>query len=472
MFFSRLPFFITKMTQAFKIGDFMCMFEFANKASPRALLKGMEKFECGSCPECLQKKSRQWALRAAMEMKDNIGMMITLTYDTYKVDKNGNFTNIENPIDPTIPLSKRHCQLFMKRLRKAFPERTIKYIIAAERGKKGRAHYHGLIFGLVFDDLIKYKKSKRGNVIYKSKTLEKIWQHGICTVDSVNPSSKVARYCTKYCAKDSGADETFMLFSHGIGEKALFRLFNGKSYWVEGREYPIPRQIWNKVIEKRYFMEGYSKYVNRVHVELEEKRLFNSIARFESRAAKKEGYPLSLVVARAFYRSARRLQSSEAWYQIGKGRREKFMLFRDSDPQYQEYLRYWSAKARVYDLTRPSVDLRILALPDNKYRSYKNRAILAKHRQVLKLDFVPPRSQVQAFVKYPDKKTYTEKSFAPLPCHYRANDTTKKAVKAFEKIKCKILRQDMEKNAVPLHYLDNPFFSDTPNSSFGVVSNA
>lgn len=85
----------------------------------------------------LAKKSRLWALRAGMEMKDNCGMMLTLTYDTYKTDKNGNFLNIENPIDPTIPLSKRHCQLFIKRLRKHFTGKSIKYIIAAERGKKG-----------------------------------------------------------------------------------------------------------------------------------------------------------------------------------------------------------------------------------------------------------------------------------------------------------------------------------------------
>lgn len=435
----------------------MCMFEFANKSSPRALIKGMEKFECGHCPECLQKKSRLWALRAGMEMKDNVGMMLTLTYDTYKMDKNGNFLNVENPINPNLPLVKRHCQLFIKRLRKAFTGRKIKYIIAAERGKKGRAHYHALIFGVVFDDLIKYKKSKRGNVIYKSKKLTDIWKHGICTVDSINPTSKVARYCTKYCAKDSGAEETFMLFSRGIGEKALMREFNGKSYWVDGREYSIPRQVWNKVIEKRYKLKGYSKYINRVHVEIEEKRLTNALTRYEKRAIKNPTYPLYLVAARAFYCSKRRLESSEAWYKIGEMRREKFFAFRDNDTQYQQYLVYWSRKAKIFELTRPSVEERILALPDNKYRSYKNQAIRAKHRQKKRRDFVPPRSNCTAFLRFKDKKVYVEKSFAPLSCHYRANDTTKKAVEAFSRIKCKIIRENMAKNAESLHYLDNPF---------------
>lgn len=435
----------------------MCMFDFANKYSARALEKGVERFECGHCPECLQKKSRLWALRAGMEMKDNCGMMITLTYDTYKVDKNGKLLNIENPIDPTIPLSKRHCQLFIKRLRKHFSGKKIKYIIAAERGKRGRAHYHALIFGIVFNDLIKYKKSKRGNIIYKSKTLTDIWSHGICTVDSINPTAKIARYCTKYCAKDSGAEETFMLFSRGIGEKALLRDFNGLSYWVDGREYSIPRQIWNKVLEHRYKLKGYSRYINRVHVELEERKLHNSLARYEARAAKKPSYPLYLVVARAFYRSQRRLAASDAWYQIAKDKREKFFEIRDNDEQYQKYLAYWHKKAFVNELTRPSVADRILALPDNKYRSYKNKAILAKQRQFLNRDFVPPRSNSTAFLRFKDKKVHAEKSFAPLPCHYRANDTTKKAVEAFFRTKYKIIRDDMAKNAVKLDYLDNPF---------------
>ena len=437
------------------------MFEFANKSSPRALIKGMEKFECGHCPECLQKKSRLWALRAGMEMKDNVGMMLTLTYDTFKTDKNGNLLNIENPIDPTIPLSKRHCQLFIKRLRKAFTGQKIKYIIAAERGKKGRAHYHALIFGVVFNDLIRYKKSKRGNIIYRSKKLNDIWQHGICTVDSINPTSKIARYCTKYCAKDSGAEETFMLFSRGIGEKALMREFNGLSYWVDGREYSIPRQIWNKVIEKRYKVKGYSKYINRVHVENEEKRLLNATKRYQNRFLKYiesfKNYPLDLQISRAFYRSKRRLESSEALYQLGKERREKFFAVRDNDTQYQKYLAYWDRKAKIFELTRPTVEERILALPDNKYRSYKNKAIRAKHRQKKRRDFVPPRSNCTAFLRIKDKKLYVERSFAPLPCHYRANDTTKKAVKAYSRVKYKILKENMAKNAEILHYLDNPF---------------
>ncbi len=75
---------------------------------------------------------------------------------------------------------------------------------------------------------------------------------GICTVDTQNLSAACARYCTKYCAKDARADDTFMLFSRGIGEAGLLRDFNGKSYIIDGREYPIPRQIWEKKICEWY----------------------------------------------------------------------------------------------------------------------------------------------------------------------------------------------------------------------------
>lgn len=183
-------------------------------------------------------------------------MMITLTYDTYKYDSRGNIIG-ENIPDRDLHVSKAHAQRFIKRLRWSFPDKKLSYIATGEYGKKThRAHYHFLIFGMCFDDLRYYKKSKRGNIIYKSPTLEKIWsgdkEHngGICTVDCINPSVAVARYCTKYCAKDSGVDDTFMLFSHGIGETMLRKLFNGKNYILDGKEFPFRVQFGNGISVK------------------------------------------------------------------------------------------------------------------------------------------------------------------------------------------------------------------------------
>lgn len=251
----------------------MCLFNYANNSiKGKAYKRGITHFECGGCPECLAKRSRAWCLRACMEAKVSQGMMLTLTYDDYERDKQGNIIG-EKPAD-TRELSKRDCQLFIKRLRKHFNGRKLKYIIGAEHGKRtGRSHYHCVIFGVQFNDCHYYKKSKRGNVIYKSPTLDKIWGNGICTVDSMNINASIARYCTKYCAKDNGADDTFMLFSRGIGNEMLVEKFNGLWYMIEGRKYPIPRQIWQKFIENKYNIHGYSRYVGRKQPVPYEKRL-------------------------------------------------------------------------------------------------------------------------------------------------------------------------------------------------------
>lgn len=460
----------------------MCLFTFPNKSSVKARLKGIERFECGGCPECLQKKSRLWALRCGMQAKVQDGVMITLTYDTYKKDSLGNDTIYENPVDSSLRVSKSHAQRFIKRLRRYFGTNDIKYLLTAEYGKRThRAHYHAILFGVSFDDLTFYKKSKRGNIIYKSKTLEKIWssdkEHngGICTVDAVNISGKIARYCTKYCAKDSGVDDTFMLFSRGIGEDELLKRFNGKSYWVDGREYSIPKQIWQKVIERRYNLFGYSKYLGRMHCIDFEKRVYNKIQEYDSFDLKIEDLKDSIQrtyskmekhcnkfcnfrrdytrlkffqifdkyserierynklikyydLQKHFLKSQissllERFENDEIFYETAKINREYFQDIRDSDSQYQSYLAYWKNKNLVVDFNRPNEFQRILCLPNNKYWSYKFKALKAKQNQSKKIDFVPPRSNSNAFIRFYDKVSYEELPFAPLSRHYRANDT-------------------------------------------------
>lgn len=436
----------------------MCLFPFPNKSSIRAKLKGITKFECGHCPECLQKKSRLWALRATMEAKVSPAVMVTLTYDTYKyVD--GKLSNFEEmPTDPSIPLSKPDCQKFIKRLRKHFKNCTIKYILTAERGKRThRAHYHAILFGITFDDLVKYKKSDRGNWIYKSKTLEKIWSHGICTVDCINVTAKTARYCTKYCAKDAGAEDTFMLFSHGIGDKMLLEKFNGLSYWIDGREYPIPKQIWQKKIEEKYGIEGFSRYHVKCKLIDTEKILYNSIGKPTQKTTWK--------------RKLNMLMFRNVTHERGRRRNEFYRFLRDNDWRYKRYMLYWSRKATLYELSRPSADKRILSLPNDKYRSYKVKALIAKTRELqgtfygrYRFPFVPPRSNCQAFLPFPDKKVYEEKSFAPLACHYRANDTKGEEFRREYASELKILK-NLRRHYL-LHEVDtieNPFLF-TPRS--------
>lgn len=389
----------------------MCLF-------PRKLgqpINGLTEFSCGVCPECLARRSRLWALRATMEAKVSPAYMITLTYDNYLRDKSGKIIG-ELPPDASLHVSKRDCQLFFKRLRRHFPNNKIKYICTAEYGSHThRAHYHVLLFGIVLNDLIVKGKSKRGNLIYRSPTISRIWANApanadwrsfpICTVDAVCVGPSVARYCTKYCSKDSGrdgGDDTFMLFSRGIGDSELTRLFNGKSYIIDGREYPVPKQIWNREIEKCYGVSF--RYVPRDRDELVSLRFSGNERRrdLSGRFVKNE-----LVFANQYARKQARVA-------------------RDSHPAYQEYISYWQNKVDEFERTRPSAFDRIRALPDNKYLAYK--AACMDYLVSKSPCKCPPRSSDRV-VSYRRQKYFAEHlgvglpSFAVPACHYTANDT-------------------------------------------------
>lgn len=400
---------------------FMCMFSYPNlNENTKAYKYGITRFECGGCPECLGKKSRLWALRCGMEAKSNVGMMVTLTYDTYVYDSQGNIIgenlNLQNPLD------KKDIQKFFKRLRAKFPDNKIKYLCAAERGKRtNRPHYHALIFGLLFDDLVYYKKSNRGNIIYRSKTLEKIWhggrekKGGICTVDCINPSVQVARYCTKYCAKDSGMSDTFMLFSRGIGDDELYKNFNGKNYYIDGREYPIPRIFWKKYIEQKYNIGGYSKYIKKPKIPFVQ----NNFDMFDKTYYRFFGCVSSVFYEPTLYaiykRDINKCRDQEE-------KNEKYRYLRDNDPIYIKYVAYWKEKGRIYEKYKLSDFDRIRALPDKKYRSYKAKALkYLIDKKNGNIPYTPPRSNSHGAYNLSVRRSFSQ-SFAVHSRHYTAND--------------------------------------------------
>lgn len=471
----------------------MCLFPFANN-NPKSIAykKGVVEFNCGSCPECLSKKSRLWALRASMEAKVNKAAMITLTYDTFIRDDLGNIVGEKLP-PQSQELSKRDAQLFMKRLRKAVEPQKIKYILTAERGKRtNRPHFHAIIFGFDFPDRVKYKKSKRGNIIYQSPFLEKVWGNGICTVDCVNISSKVARYCTKYCAKDSGVDDTFMLFSRGIGDEALMREFNGRSYYIDGIEYPIPKQIWNKQIALRYpQINGYDRYRSySQYVESFDRKLNKSVCNYLftiMRAQDLDPMRAIPLVDRAIsYRADINTYKHAAYRcadlaRFNARKRAIFRQYRDSDPLYQAYIRYWAFRADNYNATRPPVIDRIISLPNDKYFGYKQAALrvyasrLQHYRRFLTIDgsLTPPNSGLKSRrLTYLDDFAYQNglpRGHLPFkPLVIKGQMTSKKKEKAiwkngrlpFKKKRFKFPRLDIVIDPLesPFDYVQPTFF--------------
>ena len=143
---------------------------------------------CGQCIGCRLERSRQWAMRCMHESQlHQHNCFITLTYD-----------NAHLPGDNS--LHYRDFQLFIKRLRKRYPNTKIGYYMAGEYGESfGRPHFHACIFGLDFHDKKLWKRTPSGSLIYRSADLETLWPFGYSSIGDVNFESAayVARYIMK-----------------------------------------------------------------------------------------------------------------------------------------------------------------------------------------------------------------------------------------------------------------------------------
>lgn len=372
-------------------------------ASDKLKLYGIEKIKCGSCPECLQERANTWVLRCVAEARARKELgesccMVTLTYDEYLRDKSGNILYgrngepLELPPDVTKICNKRDVQLFLKRLRSKFNS-NIKYLITAEHGKRThRAHYHAILFGVKFPDLVSYKRSQRGNQIYYSKILTSLWKNGICTVDAINIQGAMARYVTKYSMKSRGCDDTFQLFSHGLGVQWLLDHFTGQPYIISGREYSVPRVVWNAYIMEKYGSE----------------------------------FPIT-----DKYRAP---DSPE--YERYKAARELFRAVRNSDDVYAAYLVRQSKRAQMFEELRAPDSARVSQLDSVKYFGYK-KAWFGRYRfEDVQLDpLASDQKVINTFERVAERRArlFSRPRAVHLPVasrHYTAND--RKPFKVFE----------------------------------------
>ena len=92
---------------------------------------------CGKCIECRIHQRKEWSLRLLHEMAyHERSVFLTLTYS----DEN---------LPDDLSISKRHLQLFLKRLRKQSGRKGIKYFATGEYGESTqRPHYHAIVFGV------------------------------------------------------------------------------------------------------------------------------------------------------------------------------------------------------------------------------------------------------------------------------------------------------------------------------------
>lgn len=131
-------------------------------------------------------------------------------------------------------------QDFMKRLRRTFNE-PIGVFVTGEYGElTKRPHWHALLFNWHPTDPSPFRTTERGDQIFKSNTLDRIWSHGHCEIGAVTFES--AGYCARYAAKKlvHGHDGTHEFepiskksSKHAIGKKWLEK--NWRDVFTHGR---------------------------------------------------------------------------------------------------------------------------------------------------------------------------------------------------------------------------------------------
>lgn len=152
---------------------------------------------CGRCVGCRLERSRQWAVRCLHEAKcHRENCFITLTYD-------------DDHIPRDMSLDYSVFQRFMKRLRKRFAGRTIRFYMCGEYGEQfERPHFHACIFGVDFDDKVLVSNSSSSGPLYRSATLESLWPFGFSSIGEVtfNSAAYVSRYIMKKITGDMAED--------------------------------------------------------------------------------------------------------------------------------------------------------------------------------------------------------------------------------------------------------------------------
>ena len=238
---------------------------------------GLLTFRCGMCRDCRLYRAREWAIRCYHEGQlHDRSCFVDLTF-----------------ADEPHSIAKRDLQLFFKRLRKSLPGIKIRYFAVGEYGEKfSRPHYHVCMFGWDAPDKYRWRRSKKGTLLYRSPHLESVWTAGHVTVSEITPEA--AGYAARYTLKKIGGDMAeehyggrepeFNVCSNGLGKGWI------EKYWPDvardgfvvykGKECPIPRYYmrWlkeNKPDQHERIMSIRGEYFEQLPYE-SGKRLYDS----------------------------------------------------------------------------------------------------------------------------------------------------------------------------------------------------
>ncbi|QCS36624.1 replication initiator protein [Capybara microvirus Cap3_SP_541] len=213
--------------------------------------QAMQLVPCGQCIGCRLDYSRHWADRLVLELSKYNGsaLFITLTYNDDHLPLSDDFSV------PTLLV--RDTQLYHKRLRKAFPDRVLRFFMCGEYGSiTHRPHYHEVLFGLSmcdFSDLRPCQRNELGQLSFTSPTLEKIWSNGFILFSEISYASMcyVSRYSLKKAfgySNDPRQHPEFLLMSRrpGIGLDYFESHDPTDVVFFSGKKISIPRSVLDR----------------------------------------------------------------------------------------------------------------------------------------------------------------------------------------------------------------------------------
>lgn len=207
------------------------------------------EFECRKCLPCRLNIAREKAIRAFHEAQmheDNI--FLTLTYDE---------EHLESP-----RLIYQHFQKFIRDLRYR-AQVKIPYMVTGEYGDKfKRPHWHALLFNYQPPDQKFKYTSDRGDTVYSSEELTKVWsrgsiEYGSITIDSAN---YVARYAAKKLCHGRDQDHDYHPIHKTSSKYGLGRSWIEK-YHVQTFEHgyvTLPNGAHSKI--PRYYVDWCRKH--------------------------------------------------------------------------------------------------------------------------------------------------------------------------------------------------------------------
>lgn len=196
-------------------------------------------FPCGKCPVCLQKRANEWSLRISLEARDYEHLaFVTLTYSPDKLY--------------SYELIPSHLSSFMKRLR-TYAERLgfdgkVRFYGVGEYGeKRGRPHFHVVIFGLPPRFW---------------KAIKEAWRGSIVDIQIPRSSDAVASYVAGYVVKKLYTESKIVMrMSQGLGRSFVDKLEHFTQIIVQsGKVRYIGRYLRNRLAKRLGIAEQVKEY--------------------------------------------------------------------------------------------------------------------------------------------------------------------------------------------------------------------